>query len=155
MRHQLTVIHGPPGTGKTECLAGILYRYARRFSSIEAGIKFACLSAFTKSAFVHVLAKTRQHPAMVISCMFSSYVDAKIYEQRLPGHVHIFAKRNGEFSFLGMGGASPPQEDLPTNMKFAEWLAWNRTKPESDQSASVEQLGNCRVLSLMKKSLKS
>ena len=65
---------------------------------------------------------------MVISCMFSSYVDAKIYEQRLPGHVHIFAKRNGEFSFLGMGGASPPQEDLPTNMKFVEWLASSRNK---------------------------
>ena len=129
MRHQLTVIHGPPGTGKTECLAGVLYRYARRFSSIEAGIKFACLSAFTKSAFVHVLAKTKQHSAMAISCLFSSYVDAKFYEQRLPGHVHIFAKRNGEFSFHGMGGASPPQEDLPTNMKFAEWLASSRKKP--------------------------
>lgn len=82
-----------------------------------------------KSAFAHVLAKSKQHSAMTISCLFSSYVDAKGYEQRLPGHVRIFAKRNGGFSVHGMGGTSTPQEDLPPNMKFADELAWSRTKP--------------------------
>jgi hypothetical protein len=136
MRRQLTVIHGPPGTGKTECLAGILYRFAARLrasGSENAGVKFVCLSAFTKSAIVHVLAKSKPHSAMPMLCLFSSYNDARLYARSLPAHVHIFVKKNAVFSFHGIGGATQPPEQQPfgSNTKLSEWLAQVRLKSET------------------------
>lgn len=144
MRRQLTVIHGPPGTGKTECLAGILYRYAARLSPSEtpqekakANVNFVCLSAFTKAAIVHVLAKSKPHPAMPMLCLFSNYNDARNHEKFLPAHVCIFVKKNNSvFKFHGIGGAIQPGGQQPlapgdADVKLTDWLVQVRERPET------------------------